>query len=352
MSKTDDTRLPAPGLHGEETIIQDFLAPLAAGYPGAYGLLDDCAAITPSPGHDLIVKTDPVAAGIHFFADDAPEAIAWKALAVNVSDLAAKAAVPRTYLMALSFPEAPAPEWMRRFAKGLGEAQAAFGMHLIGGDTDRRPGPMTVSITAFGEAPTGCMVRRATAKPGDLIFVSGTLGAAAIGLALRSEPVATARSVNGLLARWGYTETETESWGRAIAASMYPQPRLGLRQALRASASAAMDLSDGLAKDLGRMCRASGCSATVQLTSLPLEAVVRAAVAADAERWLDVVAGGDDYEILAAVPPAAVQAFIKQAGSDGVQVTNIGSFGTGRGVVIADANGKPISLARTGWDHF
>ena len=134
------TDQPATRLHGEDSIIQSFLAPLAAGYPGAYGLLDDCAAITPTLGHDLIVKTDPVAAGVHFFADDAPEDIAWKALAVNVSDLAAKAAVPRAYLMALSFPEAPTADWMRRFAKGLGDAQAAFGMHLIGGDTDRRPG--------------------------------------------------------------------------------------------------------------------------------------------------------------------------------------------------------------------
>lgn len=347
-----DASQSAIRLHGEESIIQEYLAPLAAGFPGAFGLHDDCAAITPTPGHDLIVKTDPVAAGIHFFAGDAPDAIAWKALAVNVSDLAAKAAVPRAYLMALSFPEAPTRDWMAAFAKGLGDAQSAFGMHLIGGDTDRRPGPMTISITVFGEVPAGKMVRRATARPGDLICVSGTLGSAAIGLALRGEAVADARSPRGLLARWGCLETDRESCSRAIAASLYPQPRLGLRNALLAHASAAMDISDGLAKDLGRMARASGCSAAVRLTSLPLEAVVRAAVAADPQRWQDVVAGGDDYEVLAAVSPAKVEAFTAQAGRDGVEVTVVGSFASGEGVTINDADGRPLQLSRTGWDHF
>ena len=166
----------ASHIHGEESLIQEFLAPLAAGYPGAFGLTDDCAAFTPTAGCDLVVKTDPVAADIHFFPDDAPEDIGWKALAVNVSDLAAKAATPRAYLMALSFPEAPNRDWMQRFAAGLSQAQQAFGMHLIGGDTDRRPGPVTVSITVFGEVPAGRMVRRGTAKAGDLICVSGTLG--------------------------------------------------------------------------------------------------------------------------------------------------------------------------------
>ena len=337
---------------GEEAIIQQFLAPLAAGYPGAFGLRDDCAAITPTPGHDLIVKTDPVAAGVHFLPDDAPEHVAWKALAVNVSDLAAKAAVPRAYLMALSFPEAPTRDWMRRFAKGLADAQDAFGMHLIGGDTDRRPGPMTISITVFGEVATGCMIRRGTAKPGDLIFVSGTLGAAAIGLVLRMEAKLDALLPRNLVARWGYPQAEPQSWSRVIDASMRPKPRLGLRQALRAHASAAMDISDGLAKDLGRMAHASGCGAEVALARLPLEPIVRAAVGAEPERWSDVVAGGDDYEILAAVPPANAQAFFEAAGHGDVAVTEIGAFHAGSGASIIGLNGQPLHLARTGWDHF
>ena len=339
-------------IQGETAIIQEFLAPLAAGFPGAFGLQDDCAAFAPTPGHDLVVKTDPIAAGVHFFADDAPEDIAWKALAVNVSDLAAKAAVPRAYLMALSFPEAPTRDWMQRFAKGLGDAQTAFGMHLIGGDTDRRPGPITVSITVFGEVPAGKMVRRSTARPGDLIYVTGTLGTAAAGLAIRMEQRNSDPELRRRRARWRIPDADTVSLSRAQLASTRPQPRLALRNALRASASAAMDLSDGLAKDLGRMCRASGCAATVELSKLPLERFVRHAVAAESALWTDVVASGDDYEVLAAVPPAGVQDFVAQAARDGMTVAEIGSFRPGAGVELRDADGQPLVLTSTGWDHF
>ena len=153
-------------MQGEEAIIH-LLAPLARGAPGALGLEDDCALIAPAPGSELVLKTDPVAEGVHFLADDAPEDIAWKALAVNVSDLAAKAARPLGYLMALSFPEAPTADWVTRFAAGLEAAQASFGCHLLGGDTDRRPGPLTISITVIGEVEAGRMVRRGTARPGE-----------------------------------------------------------------------------------------------------------------------------------------------------------------------------------------
>src|SRR6476620_6391259 len=179
-------------LQGEEAIIR-LLAPLAQGAPGALGLEDDCALLAPAPGSELVLKTDPVAEGVHFLADDAPEDIAWKALAVNVSDLAAKAARPLGYLMALSFPEPPGVAWLARFAAGLQAAQSAFGCHLLGGDTDRRPGPLTITITIVGEVETGRMVRRATARPGDALFVSGTLGDAALGLLLRKDQALAGR---------------------------------------------------------------------------------------------------------------------------------------------------------------
>jgi thiamine-monophosphate kinase len=338
---------PETPLHGEEPIIQEFLAPLASGYAGAFGLLDDCAAITPTPGHDLVVKTDPVAAGVHFLPDDPPADIAWKALAVNVSDLAAKAAVPRFYLMALSFPTAPTRGWMRAFAGGLAEAQAAFGMLLIGGDTDRRPGPATISITVFGEVPTGRMVRRGTARPGDLLYVTGSLGAAAIGLALQREP--------HLAQEWGIG---TDAVARAIRRFRRPEPRLALRPALLEHARAAMDLSDGLAKDLGRMCRASGCGAQVRLERVPHEGAVAAAVARDPARWHDVIASGDDYEILAAVPPEKANAFEDTARAavsalpEPFAVTCIGEMTASGEVDFRDAGGRPFPLARTGWDHF
>ncbi len=145
---------------GEDAIVQTYFAPLAAGYAGAFGLRDDCAVVTPGAGMDLVVKTDPVRAGVHFFANDPPADIAWKALAVNISDLAAKGAVPIAYVMSLSFPEVPTEDWLRSFTSGLAEAQAAFGCHLAGGDTDKAGGPISIAITAFGAVPAGRMVRR------------------------------------------------------------------------------------------------------------------------------------------------------------------------------------------------
>ena len=167
---------------GEADIIQRFFAPLAAGFDGAFGLKDDAAAIIPPPGCEIVVTVDAVAAGVHFFPDDAASDIGWKALAVNVSDLIAKGAAPQAYDMSLALPDMPDDAWLLGFATGLGEAQRAFGITLIGGDTDRRPGPLSVTITAIGIIPAGRIVRRATAKVGDHVFVSGTLGDSALGL--------------------------------------------------------------------------------------------------------------------------------------------------------------------------
>src|SRR5215470_15707593 len=237
MSEHQDRRL------GSEEALIRLLAPLAIGAPGAFGLADDCALLAVEGGVQLVLKTDPVAEGVHFFGDDAPEDIGWKALAVNASDLAAKAARPLGYLMALSFPEAPRAAWLKGFAAGLEAAQTAFGCHLLGGDTDRRPGPLTITITILGTVAARGMVRRGTAKPGDVLFVSGTLGDAALGLALRKD---------GTLApRWGLAPDAVK---HLIHRFLRPQPRLALAGALRAHASAAMDVSDGLAKDLARMC--------------------------------------------------------------------------------------------------
>ena len=135
---------------GEEAIIQGYFAPLAEGFPGAFGLDDDCALLAPPPGHELVLTTDAMAEGVHFMPGDAPEDVAWKAIAVNVSDLVAKGASPLVYLMSLAFPTAPAAEYLGRFARGLAAAQTKFGITLAGGDTDRRPGPMSVAITAVG----------------------------------------------------------------------------------------------------------------------------------------------------------------------------------------------------------
>jgi thiamine-monophosphate kinase len=276
--------MPAMTASGEDALIARYFKPIATD-AGAFAL-DDDAAVLKAKGADVVVTTDAIVEGVHFLPNDPPEAIARKGLRVNLSDLAAKGAEPRAYLMALSFPEAPRRDWMAAFAEGLGEAQTAFGMHLVGGDTDRRPGPITISVTVLGEVPTGGMVQRGTAMPGDVLFVTGTLGEAALGLALHKEPA--------LAAHWAVKEAAVRA---AIMRYRRPQPRLALRDPLRRYASAAMDLSDGLAKDLGRMCRASGTGATVSIGAVPCDAVARAAVLAHPSRWNDVIAGRDDYEV-------------------------------------------------------
>jgi thiamine-monophosphate kinase len=325
----------------ETGLVQEFLAPLAVGEPGAFGLLDDCAVLTPRPGMDFVVKTDPVVAGVHFFPNDKPGDIAWKALAVNVSDLASKGASPRAYLLALSFPQAPEREWMRAFAEGLREAQTAFGCTLIGGDTDKVAGPLSIAVTVIGEVPTGRMVRRGTAKAGDLIFVSGSIGDSALGLHART---------NGFARKFWPIDAEE----RTVITQRYlrPAPRLGLRVAVLSHASASMDVSDGLAKDLGRMAAASGVAATVQLTQVPLSTGGAKIAAAIVEWQTRVLSGGDDYEILCAIPPQRVAGFQKDATAAGVRVTEIGVFGSGAGLTILDQAGVPVVLDRTGWDHF
>lgn len=328
-------------IEGEDDLVGTFLAPLAAGFPGALGLKDDCAVLAPTPGCELVLKTDPVVGGVHFLPNDDPADIAWKALAVNVSDLAAKGATPRIYLMALSLPEAPEREWMARFAEGLAEAQRAFGIELAGGDTDRTPGQLSIAITVIGEVPAGRMVRRAAAETGDALYVSGTLGDAALGLVLRLD--------GALAAELGLSAEEA---AHAIGRYLRPAPRVGLAEALRAHARAAMDLSDGLMKDLSRMCRASGVGAEVKAADLPLSPAMRRALIADPSRIRDVVAAGDDYEILAAVPPAACTEFEAAAAGAGVAVTRIGKVTSDRAVRVLDAQGVPLAPGRTGWDHF
>lgn len=333
-------------LHGEEAIVA-LLAPLTDGDPGAFGLKDDCALLTPQPGTELVLKTDPVAEGVHFLPGDAPEDIAWKALAVNVSDLAAKGATPVGYLMALSFPEAPSRRWLASFAAGLREAQTRFGCHLLGGDTDRRPGPLTVSITAIGSVPQGEMVRRGTARAGDVLFVSGTIGDAGLGLALAKEPA--------LAAAWGLSQTEADY---LIGRYRRPQPRLALAPLLRRYATAAMDLSDGVVKDLERLLRGSGIGGRLQAGDVPLSDPARKVLAREPQRLAQLLTGGDDYEILAAVSADRCDALRDAAAKAGVPIAEIGAAGPldwperGNGLFIDGPDGRPLAVGRAGWDHF
>ena len=324
----------------ETELIDTYLVPLAAGYPGAFGLKDDAALIESEPGFDLVVSTDPIIAGVHFFGDDDARDIAWKALAVNCSDLAAKGAEPIAYAMALAFPEAPKHAWMADFSAGLAAAQAAFGCHLIGGDTDHTPGPLSISITAFGRVPRGQMVRRGLASAGDHVFVSGTLGDAALGLKLRRSPDVFADSLPALHRQ------------HLLDRYLRPQPRLALASTLRTYASAALDVSDGLIKDAGRLAASAGARLTIQSADVPLSQAARAALAGDDCLWQSIVAGGDDYEILCAVPAAHVSAFVEAARAAPSIVTRLGVLEVGSGVSLNGPAGTPLQFSQLGYDHF
>ncbi len=331
-----------PGrITSEAELIATYLAPLTAGFPGAFNLSDDCAALPVAEGLELIVTTDAVAASVHCFADDAAGDIAWKALAVNVSDLVAKGAEPYAYTMALSFPEPPERVWMEAFAAGLSAAQTAFGLTLAGGDSDVRPGPLSVTITAFGILPKGGMVRRSGATAGDVIFVTGTIGDSGLGLALRKVPAQAQR--------WQLPAADHE---RLVQRYLRPEPRAALIPAIRKFATASIDVSDGLAKDLGHLCRASDVGASVELDRCPRSQAAQRVVALEPGIQRRLITSGDDYEVLLTVPQNAAAEFEAAAKAARVVVTAIGTIDADRDVRFLASDGASVQLGRLGWEHF
>ena len=325
----------------EERLIARYFKPLAT-HPGALGLVDDAAVIAPPVGCDLVLKTDGVIAGVHFFLEDPPDTVAKKVLRMNLSDLAAKGAKPLGFLLALALPPGVGEAWLAPFARGLGEDAELFGCPLLGGDTDHTPGPISVSVAALGAVPHGKMVRRVGAKPGDRVVVTGTIGDAALGLLLRRDPAAAAR--------WGLDRGQQD---HLRARYLVPQPRNAIAEALRAHASAAMDVSDGLAGDLAKLCRASRVGAEVECARVPLSDAARAALATEPALLETIVSGGDDYEVLATVPANEVEALRKQASTLGVAVTEIGAVIAGKGEArFLGADGKPLALAHPSFSHF
>lgn len=328
---------PGAGASGEDDLIARYFRPLATD-PGAFGLVDD-AALLKSSGDDLVVTTDAIVEGVHFLPDDPPGTIARKALRVNLSDLAAKGAAPAGFVLTLALREAK-DEWLAPFARALGEDASAFGCPVLGGDTVSTPGPLMISITAFGRVPPGKMVRRAGAKPGDRIAVTGTVGDAALGL----------RVLKGKIAGEGLDTSAREF---LIQRYRVPQPRSALALAIRDHANAAMDVSDGLAGDLAKLCAASGVSAAIDLAAVPLSAAARVLVAnrnADIET---VVSGGDDYEVLCTVPENRWESFAAAARHANVDITSIGKVEAGTAAPrFLDATGQPITLKRLSYSHF
>jgi thiamine-monophosphate kinase len=318
----------------EDDLIARYFVPIAG--PGALGLRDDAALLTPPAGHDLVLTKDAVVAGVHFFADDPPASIARKALRVNVSDLAAKGADPLGFLLALAMPHGLPDAWLAEFARALGDDARRYAIPLLGGDTVSTPGPLMLSVTALGSVPEGCMVARTGVRPGDLIYVSGTIGDAALGLKLRLD------------AALGKNLSEAQR-AHLLARYLEPRPRHALRHALRDFAHGGMDVSDGLVGDVTKMLHASGCGAVIRLADVPQS---------DAAHALDdlfetAITGGDDYELLASVGPPQAQAFEAAAHLAGVEVTCIGEAGAvGGEIVFLSRDGKPKNFAKGSYSHF
>jgi thiamine-monophosphate kinase len=236
---------------------------------------------------------------------------------------------------------------MSGFVDGLRVAQTRFGCHLLGGDTDRRPGPLTVTVTVIGTVPQGKMVRRTAARTGCTLLVSGTIGDAALGLALSKDPT--------LAAAWGLSRTDAQ---HLIRRYRRPEPRLALAPLLRRHAAAAMDVSDGLVKDLERMLRGSGLAGRLRAAAVPLSGPARKAVAREPERLAHLLTAGDDYEVLAAVPSGTSEELRAAAAAAGVPMTEIGLVEAapwppeGHGLTVEGPDGAPMAFARTGWVHF
>ena len=324
---------------GEDSLIARYFRPLAID-PGAFDLGDD-AAVLKADGDDIVVTTDAIVEGVHFLADDPPDTVARKALRVNLSDLAAKGATPAGFVLTLAL-RAADDAWLTPFARGLGSDAGLFGCPLLGGDTVSTPGPLMISITAFGRVPPGKMVHRSGAKPGDRVIVTGTVGDASLGLdILRGGAAASALA--------------DDAAAKAMLVGRYrvPQPRNALAKAVRDHASAAMDVSDGLAGDLAKLCTASGVSAVIDVPGIPLSAAAATLLARGIVGIEAIVSGGDDYEILCAIPENRFEAFAEAAGVAGVAVTSIGT-------VIADTSaprflddkGREIALKRVSYSHF
>jgi thiamine-monophosphate kinase len=324
---------------GEDALIARYFKPLATD-PGALNLGDDAAILKPS-AEDLVLKTDAVVEGVHFLADDPPETIARKALRRNLSDLAAKGAVPAGFLLTLALRSAD-DRWLAPFARGLGEDARQYGCPLMGGETVATPGPIMISIAAFGRVPPGKMVRRSGARPGDRIVVTGTIGDAALGLDILRGGAAGAALADDAI-------------GRQMLVGRYrlPEPRNALAKAIRDHASAAMDVSDGLAGDLAKLCAASGASAVVDAKSIPLSPPAAKVLARGAVGIETLISAGDDYEVLCAIPQDGFDGFARAAADAGVSISSIGSvLSGGLGPKFLDAKGGEIPLSRRSYSHF
>jgi thiamine-monophosphate kinase len=327
VASGNDSALPP-----EFSLIARHFRPLAG--PGARDLRDDVAVFMPPPGRELVITADAMVAGVHFLPGDPPETIGQKLLRVNLSDIAAKGAIPLGYLLTVSAPKDTEDAWFAGFAAGLAADQREFAVALLGGDTTSTPGPLSLSLTLIGHVAPGHVPSRGGARAGDGVWVTGTIGDGALGLAV----------AQGRL---------QDPSGFLLGRYRLPQPRLGL--AVGGYASAAMDVSDGLVQDLSHICRASGLAAEIDAALVPLSGPARDVVQVGAGLdWLVAcLAGGDDYEVLLAVPPAREAALLADAARAAIPVTRIGKFRDGpAGVSVIGPDRRQLEIRSGGWSHF
>jgi thiamine-monophosphate kinase len=320
---------------GEFERIRRFFAPLAG--PGALDLLDDAALIDCRAGRRLVVTADAIVEGVHYLPDDPPELVARKLLRVNLSDLAAMGARPLYYLLTTALPAARGADWVAAFARGLEEDQRRFQVSLLGGDSVATSGPAALSLTAIGEVAAETEIRRSGALVGDLVWVSGTVGDAYLGLAVL---------------RGAYSQLAPEHRAELVNRFRVPEPRVELGPRLSGIAHAMIDVSDGLLADLGHICETSQVSARVELEALPLSAAARTVADQQVHLRASLAAGGDDYELLFTASARATKAIEELSSGLGLPITMIGSIERGEGVRFVDLEGRALAVDHAGYHHF
>jgi thiamine-monophosphate kinase len=331
---------------GEFEIIGRFFAPLSRSEPGALGLTDDAAMLSVTPESSLVVSTDTIIAGRHFLPEEAAADIAAKGLAVAFSDIAAMGAAPLAYILSLSLPLVWEGEqiasWLEAFSGELQVQQQAIGVGLAGGDTVGTPGPLSLTFTVLGVIDAECALRRSNARPGDLVYVSGCIGDAAMGLSVLTG---------------GVKELDETQRDALVLRFRRPQPRLALGSHLAGIAHAAADVSDGLVADLGHICDASGVHATISASRIPLSHAVRAALRANPARMTQILSGGDDYELVFTVAPAAAEDIARIANEVELPLTPIGQIhektaAHRHAVLVVGEDGRELDSGAGGYSHF
>ena len=309
---------------------------MASGWPGAFGLRDDAAVIRPTDGHEFVITTDTVVAGIHYVGDEPPHLIAQKLLRVNLSDLASMGSRPRVFTLNVALPESVDDAWLERFAEGLADDQRRFGIVLAGGDSVSTPGPVTLTVTAIGEVAMGTAARRDGASAGDLVFVTGTIGDGALGLRVLRGGIEGVRSADA---------------AALVERYHLPEPRLQAGQALAEVASAMIDVSDGLVADLGHLAEASSAGAVIEAGRVPLSGAARKVLHADPGMMETVLTGGDDYELLFTAAPGNGEGIDRISRDLGLPITKIGWLDTDKGVRVLGDDGNRLELRHSGFTH-